>query len=129
MAFNLGKQSEKVGVKLHDDDVANVEKEEDECFVPLELSVPGKHDEDGNGETIDQRVSCERTPVQGQDLTRQHCTQSYDDEDVEHGTPAQGMCLQRKLWCDILYTHIIFPGSQIVIHTLLYKYYNYNTPS
>ena len=127
-----------MGVKLHEDDVANVEKEEDECFVPLELSVPGKPDEDGNGETVDQRVSRERTPVQVQSLTRQHCTQSYDDEDVEHGAPAQGMCLQRKLWCDILhiimhipwfiYTHS-FVQKTTDTHYQIPKILFYNTPS
>ena len=79
LALNLGQQLQEVMVELHDDDVGNVEEEEDEGLVPLQLPVPGKPDEQHDGEAIDHRVSGEWAPVEVQDLPREDCAQCYDD--------------------------------------------------
>ena len=46
--LDQGQELHQVGVHLHDQDVDNVQDEHDECFVPVEHTVPGEPDKESN---------------------------------------------------------------------------------
>ena len=46
--LNQGQELHQVRVHLHDQDVDNVQDEHDECFIPVEHTIPGEPDKEGD---------------------------------------------------------------------------------
>ena len=66
--FYLLQKFQQIRVELHDDNISNIEQEQDQCFPPLKLAIPGKSNKYSNRQSIHKCISEERSPVQVQGL-------------------------------------------------------------
>ena len=95
-----------MGVHLHDQDVDNVQDEHDECFVPVEHTVPGEPDKEGNWDAVHYDITSQGTPIQMEDLQRK-----VEEYVSQNGKPSSNC----SSWCQVTKLQLTFPWSVLTL--------------
>ena len=76
---SLPPQIHQIGIKFHEQDVAEVENEQAERFPPRDLAIPGETDEARDGHAVEEAITQQRTIVEVQHLLEGRKWRTYSE--------------------------------------------------